>query len=415
MRAEIIAVGTELLLGQIANTNAKTISEGLAGIGVDVMFHTVVGDNEERIAATIAQALERSDVVIITGGLGPTHDDLTREAIARASGRPLERRPELEEALRERFARFGRVMAETNLRQADQPQGALAIPNPRGSAPGVALVHDGKRIYAMPGVPHEMGAMFFESVLPDLAEATPGSALVSRIVRVAGIPESDLAQSLRPLIIELDESRTATIALLPSFGEVQVRITAKGANADEARAYIGPVEEEVRKILGAGVFGTDHETLEGVVARLMMERGLTLAVAESVTGGMLASRLVDVAGASRFMKAGYVAYSQQAKMRDLAVGGAVIDAHGSVSAEAAEAMAAGARQRAGTDLGLSTTGEAGPEPREANVGAVFVGISWEEGSRSRGFVAPGPRNLVRRWATLGALNLLRLWLIGEVE
>lgn len=414
MRAEIVAVGTEILLGQIANTNAQTISEALATIGVDVLFHTVVGDNESRIAELIEQALARSDVVIITGGLGPTHDDLTREAIAAATRRPLERRPELEQDLSDRFARFGRPMAETNLRQADQPKGAVAIPNSRGSAPGIALDVGGKWIYAMPGVPHEMETMLTESVLPRIASAVGGARLVSRVLKVVGVPESDVAERLKDVISGLDVSRSATIAMLPGAGEVQIRITAKGVNEEQARGPIARVEEEVRRILGPAVFGADADTLESVVARLMIERGLTLAIAESVTGGMLASSLVEVPGASAFLRAGFVTYSIASKA-DIGVPRDLLDLHGSISEPTTIALAQAARSRAGADLGLATTGEAGPEPLERRAGEVIVALSWGDDSIARAFRVPGDRALVRRWATRGALNLLRLWLMGELS
>lgn len=413
MRAEIVAVGTEILLGQIANTNARTISEALTGAGVDVLFHSVVGDNEQRIAGLIRQALERSDVVITTGGLGPTHDDLTREAIALATGRRLIRMPEVEEALRARFAFLGREIAKTNLKQADFPEGARVITNLRGSAPGIALDHEGKRIYAVPGVPHEMKAMIYESILPEISEGS-GGTLVSRVLKVAGVPESDLAQRLQPLITRLDNEPGATIALLAGAGEVRVRITAKGAGRDDAVRMIEPVEEEARTILGAAVFGADDDTLPSVVARLLTEKGLTLAIAESVTGGMVASALVDVPGASDFLRSGYVVYSREAKI-DLGVPPAVLDEHGGVSEQTTIALAEAARDRARVDLGLATTGEAGPTVKEGDLGQVFLALAWKGGSTTRAFRAPGERSLVRRWATLGALNLLRLWLMGEIN
>lgn len=417
MRAEVLAVGTEILLGQIANTNAQTISRALASIGIDVLFHTVVGDNERRIAGLIDEALARSDVLIVTGGLGPTHDDLTREAIARVTGRPLERRADLEEGLRARFAFLGREMAETNLRQADQPRDATAIPNPRGTAPGVFVEHDGKRIFALPGVPHEMEAMLVDWVIPKIGAVSGGSVLVSRVVKVAGVPESDLAQQLQPLIASLDAGPrpNATIALLAGAGEIAVRITAKGGDEKDARARILPVEEEVRRILGAAVFGTDTDTLESVIAQMMIAKDLTLAVAESVTGGLVASRIVGVPGASKFLRAAYVAYSIDSKVNDLGVARETIESHGSVSEETAVAMARGASARASSDIGLAVTGEAGPEVSEAKLGSVFIALTAGEVVSTRQFVAPGDRGLVRRWAALGALNLLRLWLMGEIH
>jgi nicotinamide-nucleotide amidase len=414
MRAEIIAVGTELLLGQITNTNARTISGELAKIGVDVLFHTTVGDNLRRIAGAVSTALGRADVLIITGGLGPTHDDLTREAIAQATGRSLERRADLEEELRGRFARLGRTMAESNLSQADQPMGAVAIPNPLGTAPGIALEHDGKRIFAMPGVSIEMESMLGDFVLPELKKVGGEAVVMSRILAVVGLPESEIAQLLSGEIAQLNEGPTATLALLSGNGEVQIRITAKDADQKGAADRIAPVERRIREILGSAIYGTDGESLEGVISGMLREKGLTLAVAESVTGGMLASRLISVPGASKFLKAGFVAYSPEAKA-DLGVPWTLLERHGTVSPEAAVAMATSGRLTAGVDLGLATVGEAGPEPAEDAVGQVFVALAWDGGSLSRGLRAPGDRAVVRRWASNGALNLLRLWLMGEVS
>lgn len=413
MRAEVVAVGTELLLGDIANDNAREISEALAGIGVDVLFHTVVGDNEERIAGVISRAIERADVVIVTGGLGPTHDDVTREAIARATGVPLERRPELEAWLRERFARMSRVMPEANLRQADLPRGAEVIENPTGTAPGFALTLDGKRIYAVPGVPREMRGMLADRVLPDLRGPAGGATLVSRVLRVVGLGESDVGERLAAVIEDLDRQREATLALLAGGGEVRVRITAKGTSPQRALERIEPVERRVRGILGSAVYGADADTLEGVVAALLRQRRLTLAIAESVSGGMLTSRLLGVPGASDFLLAAYVAYSRTSKVDDLFVPASVLERHGTVSAEAALCMAAGARARTGADVAVATTGEAGPEPAEAEVGMVYLGLAHLDGSLHRRFVAPGDREAIRRWASQAALNLLRLWLTGE--
>lgn len=414
MKAEIIGVGTELLLGQIANTNAVTISRALAEKGIDVLYHTVVGDNEERIATAITHALSRSDVLIMTGGLGPTQDDLTRDGLARATSHDLARVPELEQALRQRFERLGRNMAESNLRQVELPEGARAIPNARGTAPGIAMEHDGKKIYVLPGVPSEMEPMLYDFIIPELSAAAGGGIVLSRLLAVAGIPESEVAEVLKDEVARLDAERTATLAFLPSAGEVRIRITAKDANEAAALERIGPVEERIRKILGAAVFGVDDQSLEAVVASILIERGLTLAVAESVTGGMLASRLVDVPGASRFLRAGYVTYSMEAKA-DLGVPRSLLERHGAVSAETTLALAEAARLRAGVDLALATTGEAGPEPKEREVGTVFITLAWDGGSTHRGFRAPGERAAVRRWAANGALNLLRLHLISPAQ
>jgi nicotinamide-nucleotide amidase len=412
MKAEIVGVGTELLLGQIANTNARAISEALAPAGVDVLFHTVVGDNEERIADALAAALQRVDVVITTGGLGPTHDDLTREAIARVTGRPLERQENLELWLRRRFERLGRPMAEANLKQADLPQGAVAIPNTRGTAPGVVLEHGDKLIYALPGPPVEIEPMLASALIPQLRART-GATIVSRTLRVAEIPESEVADRIREVIERLDREPVATIALLASAGDVLVRITAKDETTEAAEARIGPVEAEVRSVLGHAVYGADDDSLEAAVERVLRERQLTIAVAESLTGGLVCSRLVGVPGASSLLLAGYVTYTEEAKRRDLGIPAGVIEQHGAVSEETAAAMAAGVRDRAGADLGLSTTGEAGPDPAEAPVGTVFVGLAWEGGTTVKPLKLAGGRDLIRRWAAQSALNLLRTHLTAD--
>ena len=412
MKAEIVGVGTELLLGQIANTNARAISEALAPAGVDILFHTVVGDNEQRIAEALAAALGRVDVVITTGGLGPTHDDLTREAIARVTGRALERRPELEQWLRRRFERLGRAMPEANLRQAELPRGATAIPNVRGTAPGMVLEHEGRLIYALPGPPVEIEPMIESAVVPQLRART-GATIVSRTVRVAEMPESEVAERIHGVIDRLDRDPVATIALLASAGDVMVRITAKDETPEAAGARIGPVEDEVRRILGGAVYGADGDSLEGAVARLLREQRRTVAVGESLTGGLVCSLLVGVPGASSLLVAGYVAYSNEAKQRDLGVPEEILERHGAVSEETAAAMAAGVRERAGADLGLSTTGEAGPDPSQAPVGTVYVGLAWEGGTTVRHLRLGGGRDLIRRWATKSALNLLRAHLAGS--
>ncbi|MCA1839065.1 MAG: competence/damage-inducible protein A [Actinobacteria bacterium] len=414
MRAEIIAVGTELLIGQIANTNAQKMSSWLADIGVDVMFHTTVGDNEERIASTISKACARCDVVIITGGLGPTHDDLTREAIARSTNRPLGRDPLLEQQLRERFANFGREMAPENLKQADLPEGASPLPNPRGTAPGVMLQQGDVWIFAVPGVPSEMEHMMRELVLPHLSALAGQVRLVSRVLKVAGIGESDLAHRIAPVIEGLQGASAATIALLASAGEVKIRVSAKGTE-DQAQSAIAPVEVAIRQLLGELVFGVDDETLEGVIGEMMIAKKMTVAVAESFTGGMVLSRLVDAPGTSDFLLGGYVTYSNEVKIDDLSVPSSMIEEHGAVSAEVAVHMAKGARARTGADLGLSTTGEAGPEPEEKPVGTMFLGLAWEGGATHRQIMAPGGRAAVRRWGTTASLNLLRLFLLGKVD
>jgi nicotinamide-nucleotide amidase len=414
VRCEIIGVGTELLLGQIVNTNAAWIGQRLADVGWDVLRHTAVGDNTERIAGTIREALGRADAVIVTGGLGPTQDDVTREALAAVAGVPLRRQPDLEQWLRERFARMGvRRMAEMNLRQADVPEGARVIDNPRGTAPGLIVEIDGKPTYAVPGVPREMEGMLERVVLPDLAaRAGEGRAIVSMTLRTVGVGESRLAERLTPLWEEAG-SGEVTLAYLASPGEVRVRLTAVGATRDEALAEIAPLESRVREELGDIVYGADDETLEAVVGRLLRERGLSLATAESLTGGLLGGRVTGIAGASDYYLGGVVAYATDAKAAQLGVDPDLLAADGPVSERVAAAMAAGARAAFGADLGLAATGVAGPtEQSGRRVGTLCLGVADAAGAATRTLTAPGDRTQVRLWTCSVALDLLRRRLEG---
>jgi nicotinamide-nucleotide amidase len=414
VRCEIIGVGTELLLGQIINTNAAWIGQRLADVGWDCLRHTVVGDNEQRIAATIREALDRADAVIMTGGLGPTQDDVTREALAAVAGVSLARRPELERWLRERFARMGvQRMAEMNLRQADVPEGARVIDNPRGTAPGLILEIDAKPTYAVPGVPREMEGMLERVVLPDLAaRAGEGRAIVSRTLRTVGVGESRLAERLTPLWEEAGSGQV-TLAYLASPGEVRVRLTAVGATRDEALGEIAPVEARVRQQLGDIVYGADDETLEAAVGRLLRERGLSLATAESLTGGLLGGRVTGIAGASDYYLGGVVAYATDAKASQLGVDPDLLAAEGPVSEQVAAAMAAGARSAFGADLGLAATGVAGPiEQSGRRVGTLCLGVADAAGTATRTLTAPGDRTQVRLWTCSVALDLLRRRLEG---
>jgi nicotinamide-nucleotide amidase len=406
VRAEIIGIGTEILLGQIANTNAREISERLAEAGVDVLHHQVVGDNVERIAEAIRLATSRADVVVVTGGLGPTGDDVTRDAVAAAIGARLTRRREIEDFLREKFRRMNREMPESNLVQADVPEGARYILPDRGTAPGLAMeLEDGTRLYAVPGVPAEMREMLEGSILPELREATGPRTLVSRQVRVTGMPEARVGELLEDLFLS---SENPTVAYLASAGEVRVRLTASAPNRDEALGVIRPVEEEVRARLGDAVFGSDEDSLEGIVARMLSERNLVIACAESLTGGSLGARLTAVPGASSWFAGTAVTYSSEAKRDLLGVSEEVLERAGTVSEECAVAMAAGARRVFRADLGLSTTGVAGPDHLEGKApGTVFVAVVGDGLEEVRGFRAPGDRDQVRRWAEQSALDLLR--------
>lgn len=410
MRAEIIGIGTEILLGQIANTNAQWMSQRLAEIGVDVLHHQVVGDNVPRIAEAINLALSRADVVVLTGGLGPTGDDITREAVAGALDRPLSRRPEIEDFLREKFRRLGREMPESNLVQADVPEGARYILPERGTAPGLVIDGPDGRLYAVPGVPAEMREMMEGVILPELREEVGPQGIVSRVLRVVGVAEARIAELLDDLF---QASENPTVAFLASAGEVRVRLTAKAGTPEEAESLIAPVEAEVRRRLGDAVFGTDDDELEDVVGRMLRDDKLTLAVAESLTGGGLAERLVRLPDSSDYFAGAVVAYAAEAKREVLGVSKETLDGPGMVSEECAREMARGVRGAFGADVGVSTTGVAGPAPLEDHPpGELFVAVSSDRGEEARHVQAPGDREQVRRWAQQAALDLLRRHLAG---
>ncbi|HEX9313362.1 MAG TPA: competence/damage-inducible protein A [Actinomycetota bacterium] len=406
MRAELIGVGTEILLGQICNDNAQWMSQRLAEIGVDVLWHQAVGDNEDRIAEAFRLALSRVDVVLATGGLGPTQDDITREGVGAALGVRLVRRPEIEEFLREKFARMGRDMPESNLRQADVPEGARYILPDRGTAPGlICETAQGRRVCLVPGVPVEMREMMTGTILPELARLSGSAALVSRVIRVTGMAEAKVGEELDDLF---RGSANPSLAYLAGGGEVKVRVTAKAPSRAEAEALIDPVAGEVARRLGRFVFTEDDEDLEIVVGRLMKARGMTVAAAESLTGGGLGLRLSRAPGSSLFFKGSAVCYTAEAKRDVLGVRQETLDGPGVVSEECAREMAGGARRNFRADLGVALTGVAGPEAHgDQPVGTVCVGLSWDGGEESRRFRAPGDRDMVRRWAEQAALDLLR--------
>ena len=412
MRAELISVGTELLLGQITDTNATFLARLLAAHGVDVMFKQTVGDNLERVRGAVDLALTRADLIVMTGGLGPTEDDLTAEAVALAAGVPLVFDQTVADTIAELFARRRRTAPESIFRQARIPSGARVIPNRRGTAPGLIVVVDGRTIFLFPGVPHEMEGLVAEGLIPWLEARTQGVVIRSRVLRIAGLGESMVEERVRDLI----HGSNPTVAPLAKYGEVHLRITAKGT-VDATASMIAETERALRERLKDAVFGVDDEPLHGVTAKLLIERKLTLAVAESCTAGLVTSRLTEVPGSSAFLLAGYVTYSDEAKIRDLGVPAALISEHGAVSAEVATAMAEGARCRAGTDIGLAVTGIAGPTGATATkpVGLVFVAVATATGGRTeelRFGTEPG-RAGIRNLATQTAINLLRLTLLRQ--
>jgi len=416
MRAEVVAIGTELLLGDIANTNAQTIGRELARIGVDCFVHTAVGDNVDRIAEALRAALERADAIVVTGGLGPTQDDVTRAAIATLVGKPLIRDDTLVDEIRARFARARREMPASNLRQAERPEGSVSLPNPVGTAPGVLVEHDGKVIYAVPGVPSEMERMLHAEVLPDLARRSGEAAsIVSRVIRVSGMAESAVGETLEPTWSALAPG-DVTMAFLAGGGEVRVRLTAKAPSEAAANERLDQVEAEVRAALGPAVVGVGDETIELIVSRLLDERGWTLACAESVTGGLIAARVTELPGASTMFRGCIVSYATDAKSSVLGVDDSLIEEHGVVSGPVARAMAAGAREALDADIGIATTGVAGPTELDGRpVGTVVLAVSGPMGEFDREVHLPGDRSTIRRIASGAALNLCRLYLLEALD
>ena len=408
MIVEVLAIGTELLLGQIVNSNATRIGERLADAGLDHFQQSVVGDNEVRIVAAIDAACSRADALVITGGLGPTKDDLTREALAEAAGVELIFDSEQAERLRERWTSSGRVMPESNLQQAERPLGSELIANPKGTAPGIRMQIADTWVFALPGVPAEMIPMLEDSVIPFLG-GDGDSAVVSRLLRTWGESESAIGEQLGDLY---DASTNPTIAFLASGGEIKIRITAKAATRDEASALIAPFEETIRERLGKRIFGVDDDTVEVVVLRMLEQRGWTLGTAESATGGLVAGRLTSVPGASRVFRGSIVSYATEVKESLLEVSGDLVAEHGVVSEPVAVAMADGARERLGADVVVAVTGSAGPDPQDRPVGTVVVAVVTPDGSRVRTLTLPGDRERVRTFASTAALQLLRMSLQG---
>ncbi len=409
MRIEVVAVGTELLLGQIADTNSAWLGEQLALSGVDSHFHQAVGDNLERIVLALRTALARSDGVICCGGLGPTHDDITRDAIAEVMHVPLVRDNEVLERIAVMFASRGRAMPESNGRQADVPVGATIIPQTTGTAPGLICPVGHKVIYALPGVPYELVEMATRAVLPDLRARLDvtgdAAAIVSRVVRTWGMSESGLGEVLAPRIEALDKVGNPTIALLASGIEgIKVRITAKAPDEANAAAMVEDEATRVRALVGETAFGTDEENMEVAVATLLRRRGLSLGLAESLTGGLVASRLVNVSGASDWFRGSVVAYASDVKFSVLGLPEGPV-----VSAEAVRAMADGARRVLGADVGLALTGVAGPDEQEGHPpGTVFIGLALPgREAESLEVQLPGDRERVRQFASISALDFLR--------
>jgi nicotinamide-nucleotide amidase len=404
----VVAVGTELLLGQIVDSNSAWIGEHLALIGVDSHFQTKVGDNHFRIVLAIREALARGDAVVVCGGLGPTQDDITRDAIAEVMNVPLRRDAEMIETIRGFFGSRGREMADSNMRQADIPEGATFIPQTRGTAPGLICPVGHKVVYAVPGVPHEMKEMMERAVLPDLKERSgEQSVILSRTLRTWGLAESTLAEMIAARV---DTQTNPTIAFLASGIEgIKVRLTAKAADEAAARGLLEAEERELRPILGDIVFGVDDETMEDAVATLLKAQGLTLGVAESLTGGLLGARLTDAEGATDFFRGSVVAYQSEVKYDVLGVPEGPV-----VSEQAACAMAEGACKVLNADVGIGVTGVAGPTEQEGQpVGTVYMGTTLDGDTQCVHLRLPGQRDQVRQFACISVLDFLRRRLLAR--
>ena len=406
MRCNVVAIGTELLLGQINDTNSAWMGEQLAAAGIESHLQMKVGDNLARMEDAISVALVDADAVIVCGGLGPTHDDLTREAIASLMGTELEHDEAVAQVIREMFERRGRVMAENNLRQALVPRGATIIPQTRGTAPGLICPIGNKVLYAVPGVPHEMKDMFERAILPDLLARSGERAVIrSRVLRTWGESESRLNERLDGIISELDTVGNPTLAFLASGWEgIKVRLTVKATDVRGADAVLDEWEARLRAEIGEIVFGTDDDTMESVVLAMLGQRGWTLGVAESVTGGLMGGRLTNVAGSSRVFRGGVISYASDVKFDVLGV-----DRGPVVSESAAVQMAHGARRVLASDVAIAVTGVAGPDEQDGMpVGTLCIGVVLADGSaHATTTTLPGVRDQMRQMSVITALDFLR--------
>jgi nicotinamide-nucleotide amidase len=412
VRAHLLAIGSELLGPLRAETNSLWLTERLLDAGIEVAARTTVADDLGLLESAFREALSGADVVVATGGLGPTADDLTREAAAAATGRGLRRDPGILEALRARFARYGRAMSPTNEKQADLIEDAEALPNARGTAPGQVLQVDGRVIVLLPGPPGEMKPMFDEQVLPRLRARGGATRVVRRrVLKIAAMGESDVDQVAAPVYSRFADVSTT---ILGAAGQVELHLVGGGEGEEDAEARIERLAAALRQALPGRIFSEDGRELPRVVVDLFRERGLTLALAESCTGGLLSARVTDVPGASAVLERGFVTYANRAKVEEIGVDLALLDRHGAVSAETAEAMAAGAMGAAGTSVGVGITGIAGPDggTPEKPVGLVYVATSGSAGTRVRRSIFPGGRERVRYQATQVALEMLRRGLLG---
>ena len=410
--AEIIAVGTELLLGNIANTNAQTLSQSLSTLGINVFWHTVVGDNPERLAEAVEVARHRADILITTGGLGPTYDDLTKQTICTAFGRKLVFHPDILEDIRDFYTKnLHAPMPENNRQQAELPEGCTIFDNPVGTAPGCAFAVDGVHVLMLPGPPHEMETMLHRWVEPYL-RALSREVIVSHDIMTFGLGESYVDELLHEKMSHMENPSLATYA---KPCEVRLRATAKADSAQAAEALLAPVVEQVREALGYYVYGIDVKDLAQVCMEELLKKGLTLATAESCTGGLVARRITALPGASRVYRGGVVSYWTEVKAAVLGVPQETLDTYGAVSEQTARAMAQGARKITGAEVAVSVTGVAGPDPDERNnpVGLVFIGLATPEGTFCRRTESGRRRrDRIQDLAANHALDMVRRYLTG---
>ena len=410
MRAAVVAVGDELLLGDIVNGNAAWLGAQLAAVGAPVVHSSMVGDDVDRIVAAVRRALEDADVVLLTGGLGPTVDDLTRDAVAQVAGVPLDRVPSLEQGLRARFAAYGYAMPEAVLRQADVPRGARPLDNPVGTAPGLRLELGDQLVFALPGPPHELAAVASEHVLAELATRS-GRVVVTRTLHCAGLGESAVAELVEGV---LTVPPGVALAYLAGGAVVRVRLTTAAASVEQADEVLSPLVASAADALGEAVFGRDDDTLAAVVVRRLAQAEATVAVAESLTAGLVGAALTDVPGSSAVFRGGVQVYATDLKASLAGVPEPVLTEHGAVSEQTAQAMATGVRERLGATYGLALTGVAGPDPQEDKpAGTLHVAVAGPAGVRVRTVRLPGDRARVRLLAVTAALDLLRRELSPE--
>ena len=410
LTAEIIAIGSELLTPDRADTNSLWLTEKLNAIGIEVKLKTIVGDDDARLEETIKDALRRSRVVITTGGLGPTEDDITRKIAARAMGRRLVLNEGVLEEIRAKFMSWGRKMPEINTRQAMIIEGAEVLHNPHGSAPGMYLEHEGRAVVLLPGPPREMRPMYETYINPKLLEKAGDVRVARRVLRVSGLGESAVDERIAPVYTQYKNPQTT---ILFNRSEIEIHLTAQAKSEKEAELLLDGLAGQIEERLGDAIFAFRGEQMEEIIGLRLAVNGFTLAVAESCTGGLIAERLTGVPGSSSYFMEGVVSYSNDAKVRLLGVPSDLIAEYGAVSAPVAEAMAEGVRERAGTDFGLSVTGIAGPGggTEEKPVGLVYIALSDDAHTEHRKLLLPGDRQLIRWRASQAALDLLRRRLI----